>query len=57
MNKILMKIGKRIVGPNYKPLIIVELGINHSGSLKKQKNLWMRLTNMVQKLLNIRLMW
>ena len=33
--KLLMKIGKRKIGPNYKPLIIVELGINHNGSLKK----------------------
>lgn len=32
-----MKIGKRKIGPNYKPLIIVELGINHNGSLKKAK--------------------
>jgi len=39
MNKILMKIGKRTVGPNYKPLIIVELGINHSGNLKQAKKL------------------
>ena len=34
-----MKIGKRTVGPNYKPLIIVELGINHSGNLKQAKKL------------------
>ena len=32
-----MKIGKRKIGPNHKPLIIVELGINHNGSLKKAK--------------------
>ncbi len=32
-----MKIGNRKVGPNHKPLIIVELGINHNGSLKKAK--------------------
>tara|TARA_A100001388_G_C28766792_1_gene501225 strand:+ start:165 stop:1214 length:1050 start_codon:yes stop_codon:yes gene_type:complete len=36
-NNILMKIGNRKVGPNHKPLIIVELGINHNGSLKKAK--------------------
>jgi N-acetylneuraminate synthase len=33
------KIGKRFVGPNYKPLIIVELGINHNGSLIAAKKL------------------
>tara|TARA_A100001015_G_C14998298_1_gene717195 strand:+ start:639 stop:1667 length:1029 start_codon:yes stop_codon:yes gene_type:complete len=32
-----MKIGKRKIGPNNRPLIIVELGINHNGSLKKAK--------------------
>ena len=31
------KIGKRFVGKNHPPLIIAELGINHNGSLKKQK--------------------
>ena len=34
---LLMKIGQRKIGPEYKPLIIVELGINHNGSLKKAK--------------------
>ena len=29
-----IKIGKRIVGPEYKPLIIPEIGINHNGSLE-----------------------
>ena len=29
------KIGNRIVGSNHPPLIIVELGINHKGSLDK----------------------
>jgi N-acetylneuraminate synthase len=38
-NKLLMKIGKRKIGPNHKPLIIVELGINHNGNLKKAKKL------------------
>ena len=33
------KIGKRLIGNNYPPLIIAELGINHNGSLKKAKNL------------------
>jgi N-acetylneuraminate synthase len=33
-NKLLMKIDKRKIGPNHKPLIIVELGINHGGNLK-----------------------
>ena len=36
-NNLMMKIGKRKIGPNYKPLVIVELGINHNGSLKKAK--------------------
>lgn len=39
MTKPLMKIGRRKVGPDHKPLIIVELGINHGGSLKKAKYL------------------
>ena len=34
-----MKIANRKIGPNYKPLVIVELGINHNGSLKKAKQL------------------
>ena len=34
---LLMKIGQRKIGPEYKPLVIVELGINHNGSLKKAK--------------------
>ncbi len=29
-----IKIGKRLVGSAYKPLVIVEIGINHGGSLK-----------------------
>ncbi len=32
-----MKIENRKIGPNHKPLVIVELGINHNGSLKKAK--------------------
>ncbi len=36
-NNLYMKIGNRKIGPNYKPLIIVELGINHNGSLSKAK--------------------
>ena len=31
-NKLLIKIGNRKIGPDYKPLIIVELGINHNGN-------------------------
>ena len=34
-----IQIGKRKIGSNYKPLIIVELGINHSGSLKLAKKI------------------
>ena len=33
------KILKRKIGLNFKPLIIVELGINHNGELKKAKKL------------------
>ena len=29
----MIKIGKRKIGYNFKPLIIYELGINHGGSL------------------------
>ena len=29
-----LKINDRIVGENYPPLVIVEIGINHEGSLK-----------------------
>ena len=36
-NNLLMQIGKRKIGPEYRPIIIVELGINHNGSLKKAK--------------------
>lgn len=32
MNEI--KIGSRLIGPNHPPLVIVEIGINHEGSLK-----------------------
>ena len=30
-----LKIGKRKIGINHKPLIIAEIGINHNGSLKE----------------------
>ena len=33
------KISGRLIGQNYKPLIIAELGINHNGSLKQAKKL------------------
>lgn len=33
------RIGNRIVGPNKKPLIIVELGINHKGNIKIAKKI------------------
>jgi len=29
-----LKIGNRVVGEQYKPLVIIEIGINHEGSLK-----------------------
>ena len=34
-----IKIGKRKIGPSFKPLIIFELGINHNGSLKLAKKI------------------
>lgn len=34
-----LKIGKRLIGENYLPLIIVELGINHNGNLDLAKKL------------------
>ena len=34
MNNI-FKIGSRKIGSNFKPLIIAEIGINHSGSIEK----------------------
>jgi len=34
-----IKIGNRKIGPNFKPLIIFELGINHNGSLKLAKKI------------------
>jgi len=34
MKKPEIKIGKRIIGENYPPLVIAEIGINHEGSLK-----------------------
>jgi N-acetylneuraminate synthase len=33
-NKSLFSIGRRLVGSNFSPLIIVEIGINHNGNLK-----------------------
>ena len=35
----LIKIGTRKIGPNFKPLVIFELGINHNGSLKLAKKI------------------
>ncbi|WP_440633331.1 N-acetylneuraminate synthase family protein [Candidatus Pelagibacter sp. HIMB1485] len=34
-----IQIGKRKIGPNYKPFVIFELGINHNGSLKLAKKI------------------
>ena len=40
MNKInFIKIGTRKIGPNFRPLVIFELGINHNGSLKLAKKI------------------
>ena len=34
-----LKIGKRLIGEKYLPLIIVEIGINHNGKIKLAKDL------------------
>ncbi len=34
-----IQIGKRKIGPSYKPLVIFELGINHNGNLKLAKKI------------------
>ena len=35
----ILKIKKRLIGDSYKPLIIIELGINHNGNLKLAKKI------------------
>ena len=30
-----IRLGKRKIGPNYKPLIIPEMGINHNGNIER----------------------
>ena len=35
----IIQIGKRKIGPSYKPLVIFELGINHNGNLKFAKKI------------------
>ncbi|WP_366184789.1 N-acetylneuraminate synthase family protein [Flavobacterium ovatum] len=39
MNNNTIKIGNRLVGPDYPPLVIAEIGINHEGSLKVAKEM------------------
>lgn len=34
-----IKIGRRKIGPDYPPLVIAEIGINHNGSLEKAKRM------------------
>ena len=34
-----MKIGSRIVGIDYEPLVIAEIGINHEGDVNKARNM------------------
>lgn len=34
-----IQIGKRKIGPDYNPLVIFELGINHNGNLKLAKKI------------------
>ena len=33
-----IKVGSRKIGADYKPFVIVEIGINHNGDFKKAKN-------------------
>ena len=39
MRKPYLKIGKRLIGENFKPVVIAEIGINHEGSLEKAFNI------------------
>lgn len=39
MNSKIITIGKRKIGPAFSPLVIVEIGINHGGSMKKAKQM------------------
>jgi N-acetylneuraminate synthase len=39
MNNSTIKIGHRLVGPDYPPLVIAEIGINHEGSLTVAKEM------------------
>ena len=39
MNNNKIKIGKRLVGYKYPPLVIAEIGINHQGSLRLAKKM------------------
>ncbi len=42
----MIKIGKRIISKNSKPLIVAEIGINHFGSLKIAKKIVNTLQNL-----------
>ena len=45
-----IKIGTRKIGPNFRPLVIFELGINHNGSVKSwQKKLLIVPLKLVEK--------
>lgn len=39
MDKPFIKIGSRLIGENYRPLVIAEIGINHEGSLTTAKEM------------------
>ena len=39
IKKTFLKIGKRLIGESYLPIVIVELGINHNGNLSLAKKL------------------
>ena len=38
-HKLMFKIGRRLIGPKYPPIIIVELGINHNGNINLAKKI------------------
>ena len=43
-----IQIGKRKIGPRFKPIVIFELGINHNGNLKFAKKIALNLIIILQ---------
>ena len=41
-----VKLGKKIVSANSLPYIIAEIGVNHECSMKKAKNLYIRVVEL-----------